>query len=246
MKIIKVETATSTSSVLSAMPEAEHGTVVAAHTQTAGRGQRGNSWESAPGKNLTFSLLLRPQTIPAARQFEISELVALAIAEVLSRHLPDAEVSIKWPNDIYVGNSKICGTLIENTLCDSRIERSIAGIGINVNQEKFLSDAPNPISMLNITGREFDTEGLLEEFVREIITRFDLYESAPDTEALTTLYRRHLWRKDGYHPYRDNLAAQDIMGRIADVAPNGLLTLETPSGERRTFAFKEVAAILAR
>lgn len=244
MNIIKVDAAASTNTLLSSMPEAPHGTVLVTDNQTAGRGQRGNTWEAQPGKNLTFSLLLRPQVIDAARQFEISELVALAIADVLSSHLPGTEVTIKWPNDIYAGNGKICGILIENTLCGNNIERSIAGIGINVNQEAFLSDAPNPISMLNVAGREFDLESLLAEFVAEILSRVDRYESAPDTRALTEQYVSRLWRRNGYHPYRDNLTGEDILACIASVAPNGLLTLRTSGGELRSYAFKEVAARL--
>ena len=242
--IIKVEEAGSTNTMLAALTDAPHGTALSARSQTAGRGQRGNSWEAAPGKNLTFSLLLRPETIPAARQFEISEIVAIAIARVLRRRLDTDRVRIKWPNDIYYDDLKICGILIENTLCGNYIERSIAGIGINVNQERFLSDAPNPVSMLNIAGHEFDLDRLLDETVSAIVGDFDAYSASPDTEALTSLYRSMLWRGDGFRPYRDNLAGEDIRARIVEVSPSGILTLETAAGELRSYAFKEVTALL--
>lgn len=239
-----LDTCTSTSTVLSAMTDAPHGTCVACHTQTAGRGQRGNSWEAEPGKNLTFSLLMRPRAIKAACQFEISEIVAIAIADVLRRHLDTDEVRIKWPNDIYYRDSKIVGILIENTLCGSDIERSIAGIGINVNQKQFLSDAPNPISMRNITGREYELPTLLEEFVNEIITKLNTYEAAPDAEALRREYFARLWRGEGFWPYHDCLRNCDIRARIDNVGAMGHLTLVTDADEALTFAFKEVAAKL--
>lgn len=235
---------TSTNTLLASMADAPHGTCVACHTQTAGRGQRGNTWEAEPGKNLTFSILMRPRTIMAAAQFEISEIVAIAIADVLRRRLATDEVRIKWPNDIYYRDSKICGILIENTLCGSNIERSIAGIGINVNQQGFLSDAPNPISMVNISGEEYELEPLLKEFVEEILTRLDAYEAAQNPASLTDEYFSRLWRAEGFWPYHDNLRDCPIRARIVGIAPTGHLILLTDSNERLTFAFKEVTAIL--
>lgn len=244
--ILHVAEATSTSTLLASISEASHGTVVAAYTQSAGRGQRGNSWESEPGKNLTFSLLLRPRKIEAARQFEISQLVAIAIVRILSRHLASDKVRIKWPNDIYWEDKKICGILIENTLNGSGIERSIAGIGINVNQARFLSDAPNPVSMLNISGHEYPLDTLLKDFSDQIINSFDAYEANPDPEALGREYASMLWRAEGYWPYHDMIKDEPISARIHAVAPSGMLTLETADGEFRTFAFKEVAALIGR
>ena len=100
------------------MPDAPAGTVLAARMQTAGRGQRGASWEAEPGKNLTFSQLFRPDRLHAARQFELSMLVSLAIADTVDDLIAHTGLSakIKWPNDIYVGDRKICGILIENKL----------------------------------------------------------------------------------------------------------------------------------
>ena len=146
--IVTLDECDSTNTVLSSMPEAASGTVVATRRQTAGRGQRGNSWESEPDKNLTFSQLLMPRMLPAARQFELSMIVSLAIADSIDAHLPDGiRTCVKWPNDIYIGREKVCGILIENRLTGSRIERAIVGAGINVNQRVFTSDAPNPTSI---------------------------------------------------------------------------------------------------
>ena len=140
--------------------------VVVADYQTAGKGCGTNSWESERGKNLTFSMLIHPTDIPASQQFRITEVVSVALCEVLERYLltvPElAEgLSIKWPNDIYRGDKKICGVLIENRLQGNVIVDSIIGIGLNVNQTEFVSDAPNPVSLRQLLGREIDREALL-------------------------------------------------------------------------------------
>lgn len=244
-EIVWVDEAKSTNSLMIAQVDSlGHGATLAARAQTAGRGQRGNSWEAEPGKNLTFSLLLRPKTLPAARQFEISEIVSIAVAKVLREELATGDIKIKWPNDIYYRDKKICGMLIENALTGAAIDRSIAGIGINVNQSVFRSDAPNPISMVAIDGRERPLEPLLERFVSQIVNDFDAYEAAPDPQALLTQYKSMMWRAEGYWPYRDNLTGETIQARIADVAPTGHLTLAPISAPPRTYAFKEVAALL--
>ena len=115
--------------------------------QTAGRGQAGNSWESEEGKNLLFSSLLRYEGIRAADQWRLSMLVAVACWEVLAKYLPKDWLTIKWPNDIYYGDKKLVGILIENSLSGSMVDHTIAGIGVNVNQTEWLSNAPNPMSM---------------------------------------------------------------------------------------------------
>ncbi len=226
-----------------ALRDPAHATVIACRRQTAGRGQRGNTWEAAPGENLTFSLVLRPHTIEACRQFEISEIVSLAIVDVLRRHIGEG-LAIKWPNDIYWHDKKICGILIENTVCDGGIERSIAGVGINVNQVKFVSDAPNPVSMRAITGTEYPLVPLLEEFAGEIARDFDEYEKNPDFESLHLRYCAALWRGEGLWKWHDALASEDIEASISGVGPMGHLTLSLADGSARTYAFKEVAAIL--
>ncbi len=128
------------------LPHAEEGTVWVADFQTAGRGQRGNSWESSKGENLLFTILLRPDFVPVADQFSISQITALAIVKYLESK--GLQPKIKWPNDIYINDKKICGILIEHTLSGANLSASILGIGININQMVFESDAPNPTSLL--------------------------------------------------------------------------------------------------
>lgn len=217
-----------------------HGSVYRAVSQTAGRGQRGNTWEASPGLNLTFSLLLRPRTVRPAEAFAVSMLTSLSIADVLQRHL-GREVLIKWPNDIYVDDLKLAGILIENSF-SSGIDRSIIGVGINVNQREFLSDAPNPVSMYQLAGREFDLDALQLELAQTMTDDFDRYELAPDPIGLTARYRRRQWRGSGIHRWRDNLTGETLEAAIASIAADGTLTLATDPP--RSYAFKEISPVL--
>lgn len=245
MEVIELQTATSTNSYLAAIaPSSPHGTVVRAIEQTAGRGQRGNSWEANPGENITVSMLLRPAGILPAHQFVISQAVSVAIVKMLRRYLPSEDVSVKWPNDIYVGDRKICGILIENTLAGSRIEYSIIGIGLNVNQEIFFSDAPNPCSLTNFTGLKYDVARMTHEMAKEILDTFRRVDIVGQSEEIASEYCMMLWRRDGMFPYRDNLRNEEFMASIHSIAPMGHMTLRTAAGELREYAFKEVSAIL--
>ncbi len=231
---------------------AEHGTVVYTDRQTAGRGQRGNSWESEPFKNVTMSILLRPKNVAPNQQFWLSEISALAVERVLSKYI--GNVSIKWPNDIYYKDFKICGMLIEHSLSGGKINYTIPGIGINVNQRVFLSDAPNPISLANVLGHEVPTSEILDGIVDEILTMCDLLPEKADEihrEFLSKLYRR-----DGFHEYQSTIRSTSANGlsvleegehfqaRIVNVHPDGMLDLMTTEGHIHTFAFKEVTFVL--
>lgn len=242
--IIRVpETASTNTYVKEHLRDAPHGTVVVTDSQTAGRGQRGNSWEAAPGLNLTFSLLLRPR-LPAAGQFAVSEAVSTAIVEVLRRYISRPErVLVKWPNDIYVDDLKICGILIENSLTGTHIDRAVAGIGINVNQRAFSSDAPNPVSMISYTGRELPLDSLLDEFCDAIMRSVDNLTAPAGVARGHRLYLSMLWRAEGFHRYRLPSGAT-FEGCITGIAPDGIMTLQQPDGSSQSFAFKEVAAVL--
>ena len=124
-----------------------------------GKGQVGNSWESEAGKNLMFSVLLHPDFVPANQQFLISQISALAVQQMLETFVKP--ISVKWPNDIYWNDKKICGMLIENDIAGTKLINSIIGIGININQKKFISNAPNPVSLTQITGKEYDLHGCI-------------------------------------------------------------------------------------
>lgn len=213
--------------------------VAVAGFQTAGRGQKGNTWESEAGKNLLFSILAHPSGIKVQEQFYISEAIALAVSDsVIAAIGPEyAEgVSVKWSNDVYWNDFKMAGILIENTLQGDRILDTVAGVGLDVNQELFLSDAPNPISLKNITGREFDLDALLND----IVERFIVYMELPADKRFEVdlLYRRRLYRREGYHKFRDS--AGEFEARIEGIRPDGCLMLQTRSGEHRTYEFKQV------
>lgn len=186
--------------------------VVSALTQTEGRGQRGNSWSSAPGENLTFSIILKfrrgdasseesscdsavlPQ-LKAVDQFVLSEISSLALVRLLENH--GIRASVKWPNDIYIGSCKVCGMLIENSLLGSSVSSSIIGIGLNVNQRNFDVSLPNPTSMLlEDMKKEYDLKALLDEFMDIFITFFDRFmdDRQDSFDELRDEYLSHLWR----------------------------------------------------
>lgn len=214
--------------------------VVSAECQTGGRGQRGNSWEAEPGRNLTFSIIFKPAAVLPSEQFFISEAVCLGVVDVLRRHLPlPGEVRVKWPNDVYAGDRKICGILIEHSLeSATEIRHTIAGIGVNVNQGTFLSPAPNPVSMRNITGRETPLRPLLEELVEAVFSNL----AEPPAE-IHGRYLRALWRGTGRHRFATPDGKQ-FTASIARIAPTGALTLLHADGSEADYLFKEVQFIL--
>ena len=219
--------------------------------QTAGRGQLGNGWESERGKNLLCSLRWRNTNIPITEAFRINEIVAVAIHR-MAFVSGDSPV-IKWPNDIYVGDKKLAGILVENSLCGGVVSESIIGIGLNVNQTAFLS-APNPTSLALETGRQWDVEAVMQQVLasfREVITW-------PHTRVHET-YIGHLYRKDGFYLYRerevslqptapiwDDKQKDDFLAQIKDVTPQGELVLEQEDGTQKRYHFKQIQYILCK
>lgn len=242
-QIVLTDSCDSTSSRLIAEAASlPHGYVLAAREQTGGRGQRGNSWEAAPGQNLTFSMLLRPAHIPARRAFELSMVIAVALADALENYLPDTQVQLKWPNDIYVGDRKLGGILIENAFRGQAIERMIVGVGINVNQDRFVSDAPNPVSLTQLTGRTYDLEQMLTVLSSAVLHAVDCYDATPEPDVIERGYHARLWRREGVHRWRVADTGEIIEAAIWHVELSGHLCLATEPPRR--FAFKEIAAIL--
>ena len=222
--------------------ELPHGYCISADFQTAGHGQATNHWESEDGKNLLFSLLLRPSVIPASEQFVITEIVTLAIINALQDYIRQ-RITIKWPNDIYVGDKKLCGILIENALCGPTIDTCIVGIGININQELFTSNAPNPISLKQLNGRDNDREEIFEEIYQNILNYYgylaDNWQNNDIKQSLHYEYMNNLYRRVGYHNY-STPEGEKFSAEIEEIGPQGHLTLRLQSGELRIFAFKEV------
>lgn len=239
--VIHVKECDSTNNALAETNKAkkqEEGTIFWSDFQSEGKGQRGNKWESEKGKNLLFSILLYPK-VKANEQFIISQIVSLAVAECLLSYTED--ITIKWPNDIYWKEKKICGILVENRLNEDNIEQSIVGIGININQNKFISDAPNPISLKQITEERHNLFEILNK-TRNNILNYNLQLQLGNTNSIQKRYKDLLFRNEGYHLYNDG--GSDFEARIKDIEPSGLLVLETKEGIERQFAFKEVKYIL--
>jgi len=216
------------------------GYVVRTDFQTKGKGQGTNRWESAKGKNLLFSLLLRPVQIPVEEQFLVSQLVSLGIVDSLRSLAPEQakEFSIKWPNDIYWHNQKVAGILIENTWQGRKIATSVIGTGLNVNQKKFYSDAPNPVSLLQIFGLKFNRRTLLNAILEAI----EGYYLQLDKEIIRNNYHQSLFRNDGFYSYRTGNRIFDA--EIIEVANDGRLILKEKTGEMSGYYFKEVEFIL--
>lgn len=227
--------------------------------QTAGRGQAGNSWESEKGKNLLFSTLLRYPQVEASEQWRLSMLVAVAVREAIVEAMKQKGdeakgegIQIKWPNDIYYEDKKVVGILIENTLSGRNIAYTIAGIGINVNQTEWLSNAPNPLSIKQITEKEYNTEEILEYFVAAI----QKWEGET-TETIREAYIKHLYRRKGWHSYIErevSLAPTHIIGKAecegafeaewADITAQGEWVLRLRNGEEKKYHFKQVRFVI--
>lgn len=215
--------------------------VIIADEQTSGRGQRGNSWEAEAGKNLLFSIVCHPDFLKASEQFVLSQAIALAVALTVNEVVVTDECRVKWPNDIYIGNKKVSGTLIECDLRGSNIETCIIGTGININQEVFHSDAPNPVSMAQIAGKEFDREAILSQILGRFITIYDVIRQG-DADAVRRLYKVWLYRKSGFYKYAD--ANGEFLAEIADVEKTGHLVLRLENGELRRYEFKDVKIVI--
>ena len=238
------------------------GSIVIADFQTAGRGQAGNSWESEAGKNLTFSIFFKPSCIPSNMAFVISEMISLCVKRTLDKYIPD--VTVKWPNDIYFKDKKLAGILIENSIQQGKISQSIAGIGININQTKFLGNAPNPVSMTLITGQTYDIASILEDFRQIFAEKSELINKRGDINSndfispdnpdiiceagnpyFETIHKEYInsaYRKEGFHKYRDDTGIFDAA--IYDIEPAGYLILKRTDGSLSRYAFKEISFVM--
>ncbi len=233
---------------------AREGTVWIADFQTAGRGQRGNKWESGKCENLTFSILFKPIFLTPAQQFTISQTASLGIC----RYLADKGIKakIKWPNDIYIWNKKICGMLIEHSINGDKLAGSIVGIGLNLNQKIFASDAPNPTSLALETGGEFDRKEELTKLLGYICTAYQELEDG-FLKELDKEYMQNLYRFGEYHkfietdpnapadiPVEKMAAGDTVTARIIGVDSYGCLILEHENGIKKTYPFKGIRYVL--
>ena len=207
--------------------------VWAAAFQEAGRGQQTNRWESEAGKNLLFSIFFRPSLLPADKQFLLSQIISIALCEVLQEE--GAKAVIKWPNDIYVNKNKIAGILIEHHISGAYVSTSIAGVGLNVNQSVFHT-APNPTSLFLETKHSFDLSSLLHK----ILSKVKKYYLPINSEKLQKKYLSYLLNYRKYATYT-NTEGVIFKAKIIDVRTTGELALMNEVGDIHNFAFKEVS-----
>lgn len=230
MEIIKLIDIASTNDYLLGL-NTDRDICVVADYQSAGKGMGSNTWESEPGKNLLFSILVHPTWLPVRQQYLLSMAEAVAIVEVLGEGY-----EIKWPNDIYFGNRKLSGTRIDVNLHGGKLRDVIIGTGININQEVFLSDAPNPVSLKNITGKEHDCDSLLQNILERFAYYYNKVQTAP--QDIVHLYHEHLYRRTGFHCYSDKDGT--FQAEIVRVAENGIITLRRTDNTLSHYEFKEL------
>ncbi|MGB8491485.1 MAG: biotin--[acetyl-CoA-carboxylase] ligase [Bacteroidales bacterium] len=211
------------------------GTVIHTNYQIAGRGQKGNAWESEDGKNLLFSIILYPESVSPESQFILSMAISLGVLDYLRGFTTSAR--IKWPNDICVNNDKIAGILIENSILNDRIVNSVAGIGFNLNQTQFREYVPRAVSLKMIAGRDFETGHAMKELLGCIDLRYKQVLAGKD-QQIRKDYHSALYRIMEWHDYKT--ASGTFNGRIISVKDSGILRIEDRSADIREFMFREI------
>lgn len=238
LSVVKVDSTNNYASEFLVKKDCKEGSVVSASEQLNGRGQLKNQWESEPLKNILISIVFYPEFLPVSKQFILSKVIALGVFDLISLYVEN--VSIKWPNDIYVGAKKIAGILIENSIMGNVIGSSIAGIGLNVNQKEFLSDAPNPVSLTQLSGKEYDLDQLLT-IMLDAIDKWYLLLKTGKIDIINKKYTERLYQINKKAHYRDFEGV--FKGVITGVNEIGQLQIKPLPGKIRTYHFKEVAFI---
>ena len=242
--IIWLESVDSTSDELRRrIPGLDNLAVISAVEQTSGRGQRGNKWLTKAGENITLSMYVRPgeDGIPALRAsdaFRLTACAALSVAEYVASR--SVRCSIKWPNDIYCGDRKISGMLIESTVSEGHIKDAIIGIGVNVNQCDFPPEILNPTSLKKLTGQSFN----IKEESAALVSLLKENLRMMDSPSLLQEYESRLYRKDGWHSFTDCSSGLTFDARIDGITADGKLRLVDRNGVIRCFFFKEVSYVI--
>ncbi len=218
---------------------AGNGTVVLAHFQNDGRGQRENHWESAPGENILTSFIVFPTFLEPSNQFYLSKIASLAIVEWLSAKT--TEVSIKWPNDIYVGLKKIAGILIETSVMGNTLYSAVVGTGINLNQTEFSASLPNPVSLKLITGSEFEVVDSARE-LHNVFLRLYKELQAGAFEKIDTDYFNKLFRRNEWSWFREK--GELLEARIIGIGEYGQLLLEDRTSKINYYFFKQIEFVI--
>ncbi|HEY6159671.1 MAG TPA: biotin--[acetyl-CoA-carboxylase] ligase [Bacteroidia bacterium] len=242
-KIIELDRVASTNSYAMELLrgfDLPEGTVVRAREQFSGRGQRGNGWESEPGKNITASFIFRPSFIGAAQQFMMSKAVALAVSDLVLNYIKSVPVRIKWPNDIYCGNKKIAGLLIENILQQQSITACVAGIGLNVNQEIF-THSVNPTSFKLLVDKEVAPEEVFEKLCESLEARY-LELRAGKCRELDRDYLHRLYRYMEWSEF--TIGNKTVKAKISGISQSGKLKVEIENEREKEFDLKEIQMVI--
>jgi len=235
IRLDQVDSTNSYASRLIKNGDAPEGTVILAEVQTMGRGQKGNTWESTKGMNLTFSFILTPSFLEVRRHFYLLMSISMGILDLLKQEGITAQV--KWPNDMVSAGRKIGGILIENSMQGSRVSSSVVGIGLNVNQTRFAFAGGNPTSMKLLLGRTIDREDVFTDALKYLTTWINrLYRK--EWSRIRESYLQHLFQYEQWADYTD--ASGDFRGRIRGVLEGGELSVEKQHGELYHYGFKEI------
>ena len=236
-----VESTNSTAAELISSQDVEEGTIIITSFQKHGKGQEGNFWESESEKNLLLSVIIKPEFLKPEKQFVLNKMVSLAVAEFVQRYAPKDSVKIKWPNDIYVGDQKIAGILINNFIQGNVLSTSILGIGININQRVFTSNAPNPVSLVHFMKGDLDLKQALKllcDSLNHWYSRMELGLFNPiDKKYFSLLYRHEV-----YHSYI--IFNQKVIAKIVGISEYGRLQLKGKNGEMYDCELKEVEFVI--
>lgn len=229
----------STNAFMAEVPEKERvGAVVFAREQTAGKGMGTNSWESCPGENLTFSMGVDMSFMKAANQFLLSQAVPLGLLDVLDVMLPSPKLTVKWPNDIFFEDRKLCGILVNSTIHGSEMGVSVIGIGLNVNQMHFQEWPTHPISIKMILGKEIALEAFLRQLVEAVDKRVQLLRTDEGLAAIRQDYLKRLYRYRTWSDYEVN--GQKLRRFITGIDAFGRLETLDESNQKCVYDIKEI------
>ncbi len=239
MKIVELKTCESTNNFAADLQRKQKlPFVVRTDYQSQGRGQAQNIWISDKEKNLLFSIVFDSKSVPIEKNFFISKFIAISLLELIMQYTNEAV--IKWPNDILVGTKKIAGILIENTILGNNFDKSIAGIGLNVNQ-LFEDTKLNATSLFELCGKEFDISSLLDEFIEIFDKKIEML-TEKKFDMINREYFAFLYKYREYHLFCQ--AEHQFLAKIIDIQDDGLMVLEKESGNLEKFSFGEIDFII--
>ena len=218
-------------------------TIISTKTQPGGKGQRGNTWYGGNANNLLFSIILKPENLKASEQFYLSKIISLGITDCLNTE--KIGFKIKWPNDIYFEDKKICGILIENTISGNNIKNSIIGIGLNINETDFPKDLPFAVSLKNITGKNYDIEYELTKLLESIQEKISFLKKS-NYSQIDELYHLNLYKINEPAEFKDITSDTIFKGKIIGTLPEGKLIIKILNGKTRHYGFKEIEFIRRR